>query len=256
VLALDDVVEHAVIEEKLGSLESLGELLLDGLFDDAGTGEADEGLGLRDVDVAQHGEAGRRPARRRIAEDGNKRQAGRAEPGDRGAGLDHLHQRQHALLHPGAAGAAEHRGPTLDKALPGEHGVLPTRLELLGEQTLGVGPEVLELERVARREVAEHGREGAGVDELAHAFDRPDAEVVLALRATVEIGLHLPPVDHLPARGAPEPESLGDGVAPLGLLSRPRPCRRCARHACSCKRSGPPRALESARPACGRDPPP
>src|SRR5690606_33501122 len=52
VVAVDDHIHHAVLVEVFGALEALGQLLADGLLDDAGAGEADEGAGLGDVDVA------------------------------------------------------------------------------------------------------------------------------------------------------------------------------------------------------------
>ena len=54
---IDDHVQHAVLEEELAALEALGQLLPDGLLDDARAGEADQRLRLGDVHVAQHGEA-------------------------------------------------------------------------------------------------------------------------------------------------------------------------------------------------------
>src|SRR5438309_1571656 len=50
----DDGVEEAVLEEELGALEAFRELLAGGLLDDAGSGEADEGSGFGDVEVAEH----------------------------------------------------------------------------------------------------------------------------------------------------------------------------------------------------------
>src|SRR5215208_6277788 len=56
--AVDDQVEHAVIEQKFTALESLRQRLPDRLFDHARTGKADQGLRFRDVQVAEHREAG------------------------------------------------------------------------------------------------------------------------------------------------------------------------------------------------------
>ena len=47
-----------MFEEELGALEAFREFLAGGLLDDAGAGEADEGAGFGDVEVAEHGEAG------------------------------------------------------------------------------------------------------------------------------------------------------------------------------------------------------
>ena len=47
--AIDDHVEHAVLEQELAALEALGQLLADRLLDDARAGEADQRLRLGDV---------------------------------------------------------------------------------------------------------------------------------------------------------------------------------------------------------------
>ena len=57
-VAVHDHVDHAVRQQVLGLLEALGQLLADGLLDDARAGEADERAGLGDVHVAQHGIGG------------------------------------------------------------------------------------------------------------------------------------------------------------------------------------------------------
>src|SRR5688572_25818863 len=51
---IDDQIQHAVFEEELAALEALGQLLANGLLDDARTGKADQRLGLGDVEIAQH----------------------------------------------------------------------------------------------------------------------------------------------------------------------------------------------------------
>ena len=74
-------VEHAVLEQELAALESFGQRLADRLLDDARTGKADERLRLGDVDVAQHGEARRDAAGRRIGEHRDVGQPRPIEPG-------------------------------------------------------------------------------------------------------------------------------------------------------------------------------
>src|SRR5258708_19189669 len=49
---VDDEIEHPVLQEKLGALEPLGELLTNGLLDHPRPRKADEGAGLCDVQVA------------------------------------------------------------------------------------------------------------------------------------------------------------------------------------------------------------
>src|SRR5215207_1426819 len=51
--AVDDRVEHPMLEKELGGLESLGKLLLDRLLDHSGTGESDERARLRKVHVTK-----------------------------------------------------------------------------------------------------------------------------------------------------------------------------------------------------------
>ena len=80
---IDDDVEHAVLEQELAALESFGQLLADGLLDDARAGEADERLRLGDVDVAEHREARGHAAGRRIGQDRDVGEPRAIEPGQR-----------------------------------------------------------------------------------------------------------------------------------------------------------------------------
>src|SRR5258705_13032131 len=48
-LAVDYCIQHAVLQQKLGALESLGQFLADGLFDHSWTGESDERSGFGDI---------------------------------------------------------------------------------------------------------------------------------------------------------------------------------------------------------------
>ena len=73
-------------------------------------GEADQRLGLGDDHVAQHGEAGRHAAGRRVQQHRDVRQPGLAQAAQRRGGLRHLHQRQDALLHARAARGREDDG--------------------------------------------------------------------------------------------------------------------------------------------------
>src|SRR5262245_48087375 len=55
----DDAVDEAVLEEELAGLETFGEFQADGSLDSARAGEADEGFGFGEDQVAERGEAGR-----------------------------------------------------------------------------------------------------------------------------------------------------------------------------------------------------
>ena len=187
----DDGVEHAVFEQELGALEALGELLADGLLDDAGAGEADEGAGFGDVEIAEHGERSRHAASGGVGEDGQVGEAGRVEAGEGGGDLSELHEAHDALLHAGAAGgrnddesgagvvgaidgagdgfAYDRAHGTADKgelhdgegdrvradvALSAKNGVVETGVALCHGEAGFVSFEVGELERVGGAEVA------------------------------------------------------------------------------------------------------
>src|SRR6266446_4624501 len=101
---MDDGVEKSMLEKELGALESFGELLANGLLDDAGAGEADECAGLRDVEIAKHGEAGSDAAGGGIGEQRNVREFFLVELGERGGHLGKLHEADGAFHHACAAG--------------------------------------------------------------------------------------------------------------------------------------------------------
>src|SRR6266852_7128698 len=101
---MDDGVEKTMLEQELGALESFGKFLANGLLDDAGAGEADERAGLRDVEVAEHGEAGGDAASRGIGEQRNVREFFLVELGERGGYFGELHEADGAFHHARAAG--------------------------------------------------------------------------------------------------------------------------------------------------------
>ena len=68
-------VDEPVRERELGGLKALGELLLDGVANHALAREADERMGLREDDVALHGERRGDAARRRVGDDRDVGQA-------------------------------------------------------------------------------------------------------------------------------------------------------------------------------------
>src|SRR3546814_8999122 len=72
---MDDHVDHPVIEQIFGALEAFGELLADRILDHALAREADQRLGLADLDIAEHLIAGGDTAGRRIGEQHHVRTA-------------------------------------------------------------------------------------------------------------------------------------------------------------------------------------
>jgi hypothetical protein len=253
VFAGDDRVEEAVGEQEFGALEAFGELLADGLLDDAGAGEADERAGFGDVEVAEHGEAGGDAAGGGVGHDGDVGDFGVVETGQAGGDLGELHQGGDAFHHAGSArsgdddegvarreGAIDGAGDGLaddgahatadeavlhdgeddgvgaDQAEGVDDGVVETGLFLgFGEAAL-VGLEVGEVERVGGAEV-EIDELVAGFEELVDAGAGVDAEVQAAVGTDHEVGLEVGLPDDLAALIALDPESLGaDGL--LGVV--------------------------------------
>ena len=84
-----------------------GQLLADGLLDDARTGEADQRAGLGNVDVAEHGVGGGDAAGGRMGQHHDVRQPRLAQLLHGDGGARHLHQREDAFLHARAAGSGK-----------------------------------------------------------------------------------------------------------------------------------------------------
>src|ERR1019366_8142500 len=258
---IDDEVDHAFFEQELAPLESVWERLADRLLDHARTGKADERLRFGDVQVAEHREARRDAARRRIGEHADVGQALAVEPRERAAHLRHLHQRQRAFHHPRAAGAADDDdgGAFGDGALDGardlladDHTHAPADEAVFHRGDFGLDAvdgagggddRVLHAGRFYRRLEARFVR--LGVDELqgiggyeilvvldpravveqeTQALGRADAVVVRAFRADVQVRREVLVVNDLRAARTLDPEAFRD---PAGLRLR----RRCDRFA-------------------------
>src|SRR5258705_3086535 len=69
---IDNGVNHAVFEQKLGLLKILRQLLSYGLFDHAWAGKTDQRFRFRDDNVSQHRKAGGNAARSWISQDRDK----------------------------------------------------------------------------------------------------------------------------------------------------------------------------------------
>src|SRR3954470_2026522 len=81
-LAVDDHVDHAVLEQIFGALEAFRQLLADRVLDHPLAGEADQGAGLGDMDVAEHRIGSGDSAGGRIGEDDDIREARFLQLGD------------------------------------------------------------------------------------------------------------------------------------------------------------------------------
>ena len=256
---MDDGVEKAVLEKELGALESFGEFLANGLLDAAGAGKADERAGLRDVEVAEHGEAGGDAAGRRIGKQGNVREFLLVELGKGGGYFGKLHEADGAFHHARATGTrngdeglarvdgkfdaasdfftddgahraadeaelhgAEDDGPAAELAFGGDDGVVHAEFFLGFAEARRIGLGVNKFERVGG------GHTGvvlgpAAVEEHFKALLGVHLEMELTLRADVEIRLEILAEDDGVAGLALDPQAFGAHAALFGrggLLDR------------------------------------
>ena len=243
--AIDDEVEHPVLEEKLTALKSLGQLLANRLLDDARAGEANQRSRLRDVQIAEHREARRHASRGRVGQDRDVRKVLLIEPRQRRADFRHLHQRQRAFHHAGAAGARDdnHRTACRERALDASRdlladdhahaaadeavlhrrhdGFVPVdapacdddRVVHAGRrdarlQARMVRLRIGELQRIRRDEPAVVFDPRA-VEQRAQPIEGAHAEVKAALRADAQILREILVVEDLRAPCALDPQALG-----------------------------------------------
>ena len=80
---MDHPIDETVLEQELRTLEPDRQLLGDRARRDPRSSEADEGVRLRQVDVAENGERGEDAARRRVRQDGDEWDAGGPQPLER-----------------------------------------------------------------------------------------------------------------------------------------------------------------------------
>ena len=242
---MHDHVDHAVREQILGLLEALGQLLADGLLDDARSREADERAGLGDVHVAQHRIGRRHAAGGRIGEHHEIGQARLAQllHGNRRA--RHLHEREDALLHARSAGGreqderhalvdrAQHAGDNgfagrhaeragheaevlygnddflpFEGALGHEHRVVEIGLGLGGLETLRIFAAVAEFQGVVRNLLHRHLDVFTAVEEGLQPLLRGHPHVVVGAGDDELVGLQILVIDHLPGVGAFDPHVL------------------------------------------------
>ena len=91
-MAMHDHIDHAVVFQIFGALETIRQFFADGLFDHARAGKADQGAGLGDLHIAQHRVGRRHAAGGRIGEDDDIGQLCFAQHLHRDRGPRHLHQ--------------------------------------------------------------------------------------------------------------------------------------------------------------------
>ena len=87
-----DEIQEALFLEEFRSLEPVGQFDLDGVPDCPRPGEADEGFGFGDDEIAEHREAGGDSAGGGVGEEGDVQPAGVVEPRECRRSLGHLHE--------------------------------------------------------------------------------------------------------------------------------------------------------------------
>ena len=92
-------IAKAVLQQKLGALESLGQALVHVLLDHARAGKCRQGIGLGQDNVTLHGKARGYTSGRGVGEHRDIQAARLAVAPNRRRNLGHLHKRGHALLH-------------------------------------------------------------------------------------------------------------------------------------------------------------
>ena len=112
-------IAKAVLHQKLGALESLGQSLVHVLLDHARAGKCRQGIGLGQDNVTLHGKARGYTSGRGVGEHRDIQAARLAVAPNRRRDFGHLHERGHALLHAGATryGKANDRQSQLGRTL-------------------------------------------------------------------------------------------------------------------------------------------
>ena len=235
-------VDHAVLVQVFGALESIGQLFADRVLDHPLAGKADQRARFGDVHVAEHGVARRNAACGRVGQHDDIGQLGFLEAARHHGCLGHLHQAENAFLHTratrsgdddigamprqralralaeGGAHRHAHRSAheaevlhtndcrlALDRARSDEEGVLVRALGARLFQTVGVFRRIAELERVFL-----HIGDGEDVEALVEQLPQPlvgaDPAMMAAARADIGIVFIFLREDHLLAAGAFDPQ--------------------------------------------------
>ena len=242
-----DGINQPVIEKEFGSLKSGRQVSLRGVFDDAWPSETDECLGFCEDQVAHAGVAGHHACVVGIGEDADVGKLRFGMVAECGAGFRHLHQAEHAFVHPrAAAGGDDDDGQTFfcsrfdeareffaddgshraaekaevhhaegdamcaDHPDTGDDGVLEVGLLPIGRELVFIGRRACEVQNIHTDHLAIHLLKRASLDHRVNAFACADGEVVIALDANLEIRIQLFIEDHRLADRAFRPQASGD----------------------------------------------
>ena len=226
-------IAKAVLQQKLGALESLGQALVHVLLDHARAGKCRQGIGLGQDNIALHGKARGYASGRGVSEHRDIQAARLAMAPNRRRDFGHLHERGHALLHAGATryGKAndrqsqlgrtlkcaadllahhgthrahhkvgvhkeERRIATADFALAAHNGIALARTFAHALELVGIAGKRKE---VLRRQTGIPFLKRALVNRHAHAVAPAHAKVFAATRADLEVVVQARLIDHTAA---------------------------------------------------------
>ena len=226
-------IAKAVLQQKLGALESLGQALVHVLLNHARAGKCRQGIGLGQNNVALHGKARGHAASRGVGEHRDIQAARLAMPSHGSRDLGHLHKRCHALLHACTArnGKAdnwqsqlgrmlkcatdllahhgthrahhkvgvhkeERRIATADFALAAHNGIALARTLAHALELVGIAGK---REEILRRQIGIPFLKRSLVDRHAHARATAHAKVFATTRADLEVVVQACLIDHAAA---------------------------------------------------------
>ncbi len=252
VVAVHHHVDHAVVIEIFGALEALGQLFANRLLDDARAGKADQRAGLGQMHVAQHGIGSGDATGRGVGEHHDEGQAGFAQAQHGNGGAGHLHEREDAFLHAGAAGGSkQHEGGLVarrglepgDDRLAGSHaeraahkveilhgsrhrqavelagadedGVVHAGLGAAFAQAVDILLGVAELQRVLRHRRQRYRVIGFAVEEILQPVRGLDLHVVARVGHHPLVGFEIAVEHHLARLRILDPEVLRPGFLRL-----------------------------------------
>src|SRR5579864_4578020 len=251
IFAMDDPINETVLQQEFASLETLGQLQPDGVPDGSFAGKANQGAGFSQSQIALQCETGRHAAHRWVGQNRYIQAAGLIVAGERGGDFGHLHQRQNAFLHSGAAagaadkyqrqsqprrlfcragkflpdhgthrpghegeiGDAQHHWPAAYEPLAQHGRVVQASFLLLGLQALRIRDPVHEFERIDWPNVGKPFFKAARIEQLVNALTGRDLEMKMAFRADVEAILRLFAKKRGLALRALHPQAFGNTAA-------------------------------------------
>ena len=232
-----------MLQHELCGLKARRKILVGGFLYDTRTGEADHAFGLRDVDIADGGEGGGHPSGGRMGENGDVGKLRLGKPRQRAAGLGHLHERKHALLHPCAGGCGDDDDPAFfsdggfdgagdffadDRAHrageefeihDGDHRLVAADGDASGDnrviesgffaEACGFFGVAVEAKRIGGNQASIRLLEAVGIRKHVHALVGIHQEMVRTMRADLKVLLEFKHVDQGVAVRAFDPESFG-----------------------------------------------